>query len=374
MRILLLALSFRPAGGLEIYSNLLARTIQELGNDVDIWSVLENKSSADPRLPATRYCAPHNRLLASLHFRSRDLWLMRELVKHRDDYDLVIAAHPMLLNGTFLASRMGGGFRYWTCTYGSDVYSGWSRLRQKGFTHSEKILTVSEYTAGVLKKRLPDTSVRVVYPMVRLESEGHKPQNVVTDRRVLLSVSRINASDLYKGQDMVIRALPEVQKRLGCPVTYRVVGGGDGIPGLIRLAADCGVGQSVHFTGRMSDVSLQSEYAECDLFILPSRMEKGPKGHISGEGFGMVYVEAAAFGIPVIGSEDGGAPEAMIDGVTGIQVDPNSLTEIADAICSILSDQDLARRMGEAGKKFVHDHFSMSAFRETVGRLLEETG
>lgn len=94
-------------------------------------------------------------------------------------------------------------------------------------------------------------------------------------------------------------------------------------------------------------------------------------GFITGEGFGIVYIEAAAAGKPVVGSNQGGAPEAFRDGVTGIAVDPFSVSEIVDAVCTLLSDPELRQRMGQAGKQLIRDHFSTEAFDSQLMALLD---
>jgi len=109
---------------------------------------------------------------------------------------------------------------------------------------------------------------------------------------------------------------------------------------------------------------------------MPSRLEKRRDGLILGEGFGIVYLEAAASGKPVIGTvigyNQGGAPEAFIDGLTGIVVDPFSVTEIVDAVCTLLKDPEMRLRMGTAGRQLVKDRFSTEVFDRELAALLEK--
>lgn len=373
MRVLFLALSLQPTGGLERYSRTMAQTISELGHHVEVWSVFENDSAEHPGLPQVRYCAPRGRVVASLHFRARSLWLLKELFPRTQQFDLLIAAHPMLVKGTYLASLIKPDLRYIVCTYGSDIWLGFDRMLYKGFLRATSITAISEYTRGAILKRIPSASVQIVYPAVGLE---YSSVEVQLDRRrippVMLTVGRLNKEDAYKGHDVVIRAMPEIQDRLGSPISYRIVGDGDGIPALRTLAEKCDVASAVEFLGKIDDEQLRSEYCNCDVFVMPSRMEKCPDGSFSGEGFGIVYIEAAACGKPVIGSDQGGAPEAFMDGVTGIAVNPTSVTEIVDAVCRVIADPMLANRMGEAGKRFVKENFSMAAFRKRVAEILED--
>jgi phosphatidylinositol alpha-1,6-mannosyltransferase len=164
--------------------------------------------------------------------------------------------------------------------------------------------------------------------------------------------------------------LPEIEKRLGRQVLFRIVGSGDDMADLRILAEDCGVGASVQFLGGVGDAELVEIYQNCDLFIMPSRVCLLKDGSWTGEGFGIVYIEAAACGKPVIASNQGGAADAFIDGVTGVGVNPNSVQEIVDAVFTILSDPALGQRMGEDGRRFVESNFSMEAFSERIGDLV----
>ncbi len=371
MRILFLALSIQKTGGLEKYARTLAEVISELGHELEVWSVMEKEALCAAEPLNVRYCASRNRAAASLQFRMRSLWLLKAVAAQAKRFDLIIVAHPMLAYGAYLASRIKPELRYWTCTYGTDIWSGGAARLWRGIMRGEKILTISSFAERCIAERQPAASVHIIHPPVAsqyLSADGAAPRSGISP--VILTVSRVNKEDTYKGQDMVIRALPAIQARLGYPVTYRVVGQGDGIPFLRGLAERYGVGSSVEFTGAVSEERLLSEYHRCDAFVMPSRMERRPNGYITGEGFGIVYIEAAACGKPVVGSQQGGAPEAFLDGVTGIAVNPSSVSEIVDAVCTLLGNKDLAARMGRAGRRFVEDNFTLEIFRNRVAVLL----
>jgi len=193
----------------------------------------------------------------------------------------------------------------------------------------------------------------------------------VMRRPTLLTVSRISSADAYKGHDKVMAALPLIERRLGREVEYRVVGEGDALPGLKVLAAELGVEERVLFLGRVDEAALVEEFRGCDLFVMPSRTEPAPGGSYRGEGFGIVYIEAAAAGRPVVASTQAAAPETIREGVTGFAVDPCSEEAIADACVRILSSPELARRMGEEGRRFVASRFGREAFDRRLAQALE---
>lgn len=162
-------------------------------------------------------------------------------------------------------------------------------------------------------------------------------------QRVILTVARLDA---YKGHDMVIRALRSVRQSVG-PIRYLIAGSGPEERRLHRLASDLGCSEEVIFTGHVPERELPALYAACDVFVMPSRPL--PQGDF--EGFGIVFLEAGACGKPVIGGRSGGVPEAVIDGVTGILVDPTDVGEISDALTRLLRDEEEAARLGMAGRR-----------------------
>ena len=118
------------------------------------------------------------------------------------------------------------------------------------------------------------------------------------------------------------------------------------------------------FAGSVPDQELAAYYAACDVFIMPNRQIGGDI-----EGFGMVYLEAGAAGKPVIGGKNGGTDDAIVDGVTGLRVDGNSRSEIADAVIDLLSTPDKAKAMGMRGRQRVANEFTWDAVVERTRRV-----
>lgn len=165
-------------------------------------------------------------------------------------------------------------------------------------------------------------------------------------KRVILTVARLVR---VKGIDTVIRALPKVLEAIS-NTAYLIVGDGPLRAELEQLAESLGVSDHVVFVGAIDHLSddLPRYYRACDLFVMVSRAL--PRGREM-ERFGMAYLEAGACGKPVIGGRGGGTSEAIEDGVTGLLVDPLDVNEIADTIVKVLEDGELARRLGENGRK-----------------------
>ncbi len=195
------------------------------------------------------------------------------------------------------------------------------------------------------------TRIRVIHPSVntqrfhpQIDSSAIVARHHLQRKSVILTVARLVER---KGIDMVIRAMPRVLEAIPDAV-YLVIGTGPYRGKLERLARESGLEGRVVFVGHVPDEELPCYYSACDLFVLLSRTLTD-KGEI--EGFGIVFLEAGACGKPVIAGRGGGTSEAVEDGVTGLLVDPLDVNEIAQAIVEVLQDEELARRLGENGRK-----------------------
>jgi phosphatidyl-myo-inositol dimannoside synthase len=168
------------------------------------------------------------------------------------------------------------------------------------------------------------------------------PQPV--DRPTILTIARIE--ERYKGHDVMVRALALVLAKVP-DAQWVVIGDGSLRPSLEQLARSYGVSDSIRFLGAVSDDQRNAWLARAQLLAMPSRL---PAGEFAGEGFGIVYLEAAAYGKPVVAGNVGGAIDAVLDGETGLLVDPLDPLAVAEAITRLLQDDELARRLGGAGQ------------------------
>jgi phosphatidylinositol alpha-1,6-mannosyltransferase len=185
------------------------------------------------------------------------------------------------------------------------------------------------------------------------------------DGPVVVCVSRLVAR---KGQDVLVEGWPRVLARHPT-ARLLLVGGGPDEGSLRRAAAARGVAGSVVLTGAVPPAQLPEHYAAGDVFAMPCRTRRGG---LDVEGLGMVYLEAAACGLPVVAGTSGGAPEAVREGVTGHVVDPRSPAAVADAVSGLLDDPARARAMGAAGRAWVEQRWSWDSIAATFGALLED--
>jgi phosphatidylinositol alpha-1,6-mannosyltransferase len=150
---------------------------------------------------------------------------------------------------------------------------------------------------------------------------------------------------------------------------YRIVGDGPLRPYLVQLAQSLNLDSSVEFTGAVPDGELPGAYRQAEVLVLLGRDSPADGG---AEGFGIVCLEAAACGIPVVAGRSGGLPDAVEDGVTGILVDPNDLADCAAAIVALLEDPQRARALGEAGRKRVLERFTWERVLADARRVFGE--
>jgi len=193
------------------------------------------------------------------------------------------------------------------------------------------ILANSRYTAAALSILYPACANSVQITWVGVDpgffNVKRAPRNKVPQ---LLTVSRL--SEPRKNVDLVLHALAGIKDRFD----FEYIVAGDGLlrPGLERLAANLGLGQRVRFVGQVSDADLRDLYAHADLLILPASIK--PDSH---EGFGIVYLEAAACGVPSLAARLAGAAEAVDEGSSGFFVDTPDVPSIHDALARYLGGE-----------------------------------
>ncbi len=284
------------------------------------------------------------------------------------------AAAPLALLGPAL--RRAGAQRVIACTHGHEV--GWSMLpgarqalRRIGTT-ADVVTYVSKYTrcrmaaafgplAGL--EHLPsgvDTELFRPDDAAREEIRGRYG---LADRPTVVCVSRLVPR---KGQDMLVRSMPELRKRVP-DVALLVVGGGPYRKRVAALAAELDVADQVVFAGSVPWPELPAHYAAGDVFAMPARTRG--KG-LDVEGLGIVYLEASATGLPVVAGRSGGAPETVLDEVTGHVVDGRDSDQLTDTLAALLADPTRARRMGAAGRDWVREHWRWDQLAHRLAGLL----
>lgn len=226
---------------------------------------------------------------------------------------------------------------------------------EKAFAKADRILANSRYTLDRLTSYLPDPErgdvllPGITPPALPSAAATQQVHEVIKDRHpVLATISRIEPR---KGHDKVLHALPALIND-HTELTYVIIGSGPDKPRLANLVEELGLEKHVIFTGAVSDDEKNAWLGQADLFVMPSRAEGN-----SVEGFGLVYLEAAFFGVPSLAGEIGGAGDAVLHGKTGLLCDSTSDTAVKKAIHDLLADDSFRQALGQAAKTRVESDF-----------------
>lgn len=342
---------FHPhRGGIAIYAAEMARAAQRLGYEVEVWAPALHPGATEPAWPfVVRRLA-----LAGDHSLLSQWRMARELMKHRDRLQAVTLYIPepgpllaMLLLQYFDSLRPA---RLMLTFHGSEIQRLASRrLLRWSTSHllqkAARISVVSTYARNLLQQKFPEAAGKVVITPGALRTDMAVEAPAAPSRRkiVVLTVARLNPR---KGQREVITALQALPDALRDRVEYWLVGGHNKENYAAALTTAAGRSDfPVKFLGDIPDEKLGAIYAQSDIFAMTSM----PHKH-SVEGFGLVYLEAGAHGLPVVAHAIGGVPEAVIDGETGLLVAPGNIAALTAAFARLIDDPALRRRLGEAGR------------------------
>jgi phosphatidyl-myo-inositol dimannoside synthase len=284
---------------------------------------------------------------------------VREAARHRPD--LVLSAH-IVTSPAAAAIRGVLGARTVQYFHAKEIGNR-PRLAAFAARRANAAISVSSYTSGLLAGiGVRPERLRLIPPGVDLPLD---PRPQPSARPTLLTIARLE--DRYKGHDLLVQSLGSIRERVP-GVEWVVIGDGSLRPELEELARARGVADCIRFLGSVSDEERDAWLRRADVLAMPSRL---PGGRLAGEGFGIVYLEAGAYGKPVVAGNVGGAVDAVSDGETGLLVDPTDAGAVGDAITRLLLDTELARRLGAAGAERAR-RFAWPLIVERVQAVLSE--
>lgn len=257
-------------------------------------------------------------------------------------------------------AALGRARRVAVLLHAAELDAEMSFLKRWALRRAGLVIAVSEFTArkavalGVRSERIRVLPNAVDDPCpdgpVRCEEPG---------RPVVLFVGRMD--ERYKGQMELLDAM--VILRRDCPALRLVfVGGGSSLPDWQREAERRDLVGSVEFTGRVPAERLQALYASASVFAMPSE----------NEGFGLVYAEAMAHGLPCIGSDRDAAREVIEEGRTGYCVPAGNAVALAERILELVKSPESRERLGRAGRRRFEAWFSLPRYRERLRALVYE--
>jgi phosphatidylinositol alpha-1,6-mannosyltransferase len=357
-RTLLVTNDFPPRqGGIQTYLHTLAGELppEDLVVYAPAWEQgVEHHPEFDAAQPFRVVRHPTSLMLPTPDVAARASAILRE---ERCEAVWFGASAPLALLTPFL--RAAGAKRVVACTHGHEV--GWSMLpgARQALRRIGSTVDVLSFVSRYTRSRFSAAFGRLA-PLEHLPSgvdvDTYRPDPVAReririrhglgDRPTAVCISRLVPR---KGQDMLIRAFPAIRERVP-DAALLIVGGGPYEDRLRALARETGVAEDVIFAGSVPWAELPAHYAAGDVFAMPCRTRG--RG-LDVEALGIVFLEAAAAGLPVVVGRSGGAPETVRDGVTGHVVDGRDVAELADVVGGLLADPGRAAKMGAAGREWM---------------------
>lgn len=248
----------------------------------------------------------------------------------------------------------------------------WRRLQRRVLESADVVVANSAYTASLVSEAAPRARVESVPPGVDHERfspgdrEAAKGRLGLDGKTVLSTVSRIHR---FKGHDTVLRAIAELSVEERSNLVYLIAGRGPDERELNVLAEELGIASSVRWLGLVAEADLPDLYRASDLFVLCTR-----EASRAVEGFGLVYLEAQACGIPVVGTRIGGIREAIREGEGGWLIDAGDAKTLAGIIRQAIADPESARAMGRLGRERVLREATWDHYMQRFISVLRETG
>lgn len=361
MILILQTSTFGAYGGIPTYNRLVCRALSDFGEAGERCVLLatDKPSDVEPRIPEL----PELQLEA--YARNRTAFVRRVVsLVTSCRIDLVIIGHVNYAPLGLLLRQLQPQLRYGVMMYGVDVWTPLSRLRGHALRQADFAISISDYTKQQAVEVNGVEAERVYLLPNALEWDADEANEVSPAPSLplltrLLTVSRLDETERYKGVDTVIEALPTVLARVP-DAEYFIVGSGDDMPRLKGLAERLGVSGRVHFLGSVDGATLKAHYRACDVFVMPSAKE----------GFGFVFLEAMHYGKPVVAADSGGSPEVVLDGLTGFLVQYGDVVGLAQALSSLCLDPEMRARFGHAGYERLQEHFTFPKFERTLTNIL----
>jgi len=355
--VLLLTEIFHRPGGMQNYNRDQVQAILKCKPEQPLSILVLNDAPEEVRQPEWDHCTVKAFRKGKVQFAAAAYRAVREQRPHR-----TILGHRNYLP---LAPILKAAFprsEIWLLTYGIDALPLLSITESAMCRFVDKTIAISPATG----KHFRDAGFtgeialwpcslpffwKMPVPVTPRFQEPHK----------LLSVSRLAALERYKGIDDVIQAV-HLLTQDGVPLEYHVVGDGDDRDRLTAMAQELTPPGVVIFHGRVGDEELKALYSSTDLFVLPS----------GGEGFGIVFLEAMAYGKPVIGAGAAAPPYVVRPGESGYLVPFNNPVELAKCIRTCIDDPQAATAVGRQGRVFLDRNFSFDVFVNRATILLAE--
>jgi phosphatidyl-myo-inositol dimannoside synthase len=346
---------FHPQkGGIATFTEEMALSCSEKGFDVEVWAPEYEGERRDKPWPFTvrRLDMKGTQDLSCLMTTSKEIIGKRRDLRNARVYLPEPGPISAMLYLQFVKAFLPG--KLYLTFHGSEILSYHGKLHhrmmlKKLIASAERVSAVSTYTHRLLISRFPEAEKKTVLTPCALRSDfvgtkHRKPMS--TDKVVILTVGRLHPR---KGQSFILKALNYLPEELKPKVEFWMVGNGKHTEyqeELKRLVKQSDI--KVKMLGQLNDERLREVYEQADIFAMTSMHYKK-----SIEGFGLVYLEASAHGLPVVAHHIGGVPDAVQHNKTGLLVPPGDKRALAKAFTDLIVNPELRRSLGETGRHWV---------------------
>lgn len=342
--------TFSQIGGIENYNKNIIKALENMNIILDVISVYDREEF--PLKNGYYYAYSGNKIKASFF-----------IIKNISKYDIILASHINLLPLLIISKILYPKIDIFLSAHGIEVWKKFSFFK-RFFLRKITILPVSNYTKNLMKifNNFFDTNFKLLFNSIELnEQVNYFSKNIYNHQDFnLLSVSRLDKNDNYKGIDSVIKTIPLLIKQIP-NLKYTIVGKGDDKDRLEKLAKDLNVEEYVKFKGFVENV--EPYYQHCDIFILPSK----------GEGFGIVYLEAMKYKKPCIACDEGGQTDVVLDNKTGYLCKYDNVECLASKVIDLYKNVTKRKQFGENGYKHLIDNFTFEKFQKRLKIILALT-
>jgi glycosyltransferase involved in cell wall biosynthesis len=341
-------------GGIATFTEEIARAAVGLGHEVEVWAQASREAAEKPwPFQIRRLAVKGTHGIACQIGLARQLIAQRRRLRHATVY--LPEPGPMLAMMFLQYFKTFRPRRLVLTFHGSEIlrFSNNPILRshtRRLIRHATRISTLTHFTQQLLCARFPEAAEKTLITPGALRSDfavinGSTPPTP-KPRLIILTVGRLHPR---KGQLIALHALQSLAPQFRSQVEYWVVGRSPKKThyeqSLRRAAAQADF--PVRFLGDLPDDELDLVYDQADIFAMTSIDYRH-----SVEGFGLVYLEAAAHGLPIVAHSVGGVAEAVVDNVTGLLVPPRHPAQLAAAFEKLISDRSLRQRLGAAGHEW----------------------
>jgi phosphatidyl-myo-inositol dimannoside synthase len=304
--------------------------------------------------------------------RSKGRFILAAMASARKQTRVALAMHPHLARVAAQMKRLQPQLQMAVMSHGVEVWKPLSTFPRKAFLKADLFIAPSTYTLEKVIEVQGAARAKTKHIPWPLNPDflemAEKPESLPVPPDfpkglVVMAAARLAADERYKGVDQLIRAVAQLAPKIPS-LHLVVVGNGDDLPRHERMARELGVSGRLRFFQGLSPTEIAGCYSQCDVFALPS----------TGEGFGFVFLEAMAFGKPVIGAAAGGVTDIVQHGQNGLLVLTRQSGQLAQSLELLLTNKSLRVELGQKGADIVRLKYRFDGFLSELEHLLCDCG